>query len=31
MLELKQTKQEQSNWKNEQKSKYEQTIAELQR
>ncbi len=31
MLELKQTKQEQNNWKNDQKSKYEQTIADLQR
>lgn len=29
MLELKQTKQEQNNWKNDQKSKYEQTISDL--
>ena len=31
MIELKQTKQEQNNWKNDQKSKSEQTIADLQR
>ncbi len=31
MIELKQTKQEQNNWKNDQKFKYEQTIADLQR
>ena len=30
LLELKQSKQEQSNWKNDQKSRYEQQIADLQ-
>ena len=31
MLEMKNTKLEQNNWKTDQKTKYEQTIADLQR